>query len=602
MDLEVTDASTQQNPKQIDEEFTTTAYPNVQENLKLLTEDKVILEEPTSSTGTLSSLQDLDKELSFTNQFLVEKPQEEEPKKTNNESEVQLMVTVPIHQDTSSVPPMTTLVIDLTLPRSVSTTVHAPLPTSTTTTTAIRTTTSLPPLPPQPQQSTTYSILLQHIENLNIPQKVSKAVDEIVTDAVDWAMQALLRSRFSVLPAVDMKEALEKSLECDYSNQLLSDLDEARIKKRKKRASPRTPSGSPPTQPPLPPPLAGMLGALNTLGALGYSQFPPPPPPLSTESSPIDSLMNDDSIPDEQVQFSDDEDTGNDHLPNADMRKDWYVENNWASALVSTYEPLAENSLLAKIGDMTTFMNWYCCKVNKTVLTQSDFEGHAYEFVKAFYPDVIHLQFQIEECHKMLTYQINWANPEGNQVRIDDLEYLRYDNKGSRPALSISKMKVARYPDFGLELLVPEQMWIDEVCTYEISDAYGISHWWFNQQKFYIKRHDSLYDYLSEIILRRANFQEYKIAEKDFKNLYPSDFEDLNLLLLQCHLDHLSGFDKRMLSTAVRLWTRNLVIPQRVKDFQLGIESYLTQLNLTKPGWDAKGYEFKHDYTIIESS
>ncbi|GJX96032.1 putative reverse transcriptase domain-containing protein [Tanacetum coccineum] len=90
-------------------------------------------------------------------------------------------------------------------------------------------------------------------------------------------------------------------------------------------------------------------------------------------------------------------------------------------------------------------------------------------------------------------------------------------------------------------------------------------------------------------------------CEKDFKNRYPSDFEDLNLLLLQGYLDHLSGFDKRMLSTAVKLWTRNLVIQQRVEDFQLGIESYQKQLNLTKPGWDAKGYEFKHDYTIIQS-
>nr|GFC73423.1 hypothetical protein [Tanacetum cinerariifolium] len=54
--------------------------------------------------------------------------------------------------------------------------------------------------------------------------------------------------------------------------------------------------------------------------------------------------------------------------------------------------------------------------------------------------------------------------------------------------------------------------------------------------------------------------------------------------------------------TAVKLWTRNLVIRQRVEDFQLGIESYQTQLNLTKPGWDAVGYESKHDYTIIESS
>ncbi|GJT13273.1 hypothetical protein Tco_0860315 [Tanacetum coccineum] len=67
--------------------------------------------------------------------------------------------------------------------------------------------------------------------------------------------------------------------------------------------------------------------------------------------------------------------------------------------------------------------------------------------------------------------------------------------------------------------------------------------------------------------------------------MYPSDFEDLNLLLLQGHLDHLSGSDKRMLSTAVKLWTQNLVIRQRVEDFQLGIESYQLTLsfNLTKP-------------------
>ncbi|GKC80092.1 hypothetical protein Tco_1130866 [Tanacetum coccineum] len=82
MDLAVFDSSTQQNPEQLDEEFTTTAYPNVQENLKLPTKDHVILEEPASSTGTLSSLQYLEKELSFTDQFFMEKPREEEPEKT----------------------------------------------------------------------------------------------------------------------------------------------------------------------------------------------------------------------------------------------------------------------------------------------------------------------------------------------------------------------------------------------------------------------------------------------------------------------------------------------------------------------------------------
>nr|GFA34973.1 hypothetical protein [Tanacetum cinerariifolium] len=55
----------------------------------------------------------------------------------------------------------------------------------------------------------------------------------------------------------------------------------------------------------------------------------------------------------------------------------------------------------------------------KTEITQADFKGQAYEVVKAFSPDVVHLQFQMVECHKMLTKQIDWANPEGDQVRID---------------------------------------------------------------------------------------------------------------------------------------------------------------------------------------
>ncbi|GJU09049.1 hypothetical protein Tco_1125479 [Tanacetum coccineum] len=144
MDLETTDALTQHKPEQMDEGFTTTAYLNVQENLKLPTEDQVILEEPVSSTGTLSSLQNLDKDLSFTDQFFMEKPHEENSGKMNAKTEVRSMVSVPIHQDTSLVPPMTTPVIDLTTMQS-----NSPLPTSTATTLII-TTTTIPPTP-QPQ-------------------------------------------------------------------------------------------------------------------------------------------------------------------------------------------------------------------------------------------------------------------------------------------------------------------------------------------------------------------------------------------------------------------------------------------------------------------
>ncbi|GKF21084.1 hypothetical protein Tco_0069722 [Tanacetum coccineum] len=216
------------------------------------------------------------------------------------------MVTVPIHQDTSSVPLLTTPVIDLTVSQRVSTTIQAPLPTSTATVIAI-TTTTLPPIPPQPQQGSSDLILIQRIgeleqhmadmveanqaleerldkqgnrlynlENLDIPHKVSKVVDEIVTDAVDWAIQAPLRDRFRHLPEAYMKEILHHRMWESNSYQAHEDHN---IKKKKRCDSSKIRPGSPPHQPPPPPPPAG---SSRTLGASGSSQLPPPPPPSST--------------------------------------------------------------------------------------------------------------------------------------------------------------------------------------------------------------------------------------------------------------------------------------------------------------------------------
>nr|GEV70664.1 copia protein [Tanacetum cinerariifolium] len=190
IDLEATDVSTQPHPEQMDEWFTATAYPKVHENLKLTVEEHVILEERASSIGTLSSLQHLAKDLSFGDLFFNDKPSEADNEKTTAETEAELMVSVTIQQDTSSIPPMTTPIINLTS-RPDSLNVHRPLQARATETT---TTTTTHPAPPQPQQSITDSMLMKRID---IPQQVSKVVDEIVTDAVDWAIQALLRNCFN---------------------------------------------------------------------------------------------------------------------------------------------------------------------------------------------------------------------------------------------------------------------------------------------------------------------------------------------------------------------------------------------------------------------
>ncbi|GJV56025.1 hypothetical protein Tco_1457030 [Tanacetum coccineum] len=570
--------------------------------------------------------------------------------KTTAETEAESMVSVTIHQDTSAIPPMTSPMIDL-ISRPDSPNEHQPLPT---TTTATAITTTIITTLPQPQQSTIYSILiirigkleqimsnliqdnkhpnesldchgsrLYKLENLNIPHQVSKAVDEIVTDAVDWAIRAPLRDRFRDLPEADMKEilhqrmwetnsykahedhkklyeALEKSMDRDHTDQLLTDLVEARRKKKRRHDSSKTPSGSPPYQPPPPPPPAAAPSSSKTAASAEYmawtttdTRFKP-----FVSSIPEDLPMNDDSAPDEQVHSSDDEDIGSDHIPKVNLKQDWWKPlpeeerpatpepawsilssnlpvpiNNWASALASTYAPPPENSLLAQTCDMEIFMDWY--NVSKPL---------------------------------PLGGQPGQVTIQADFFFNKDLEYLRYGSKGDRPALSISKMKAAYYPDVGLEQMVPDQMWIDEECKYDIAAMYGISHWWFQRQRFYIDRHTSEgdrkavrthmrilsvvrievfslygYDYMKKIVLRRADLNEHIISERDFKYLYPSDFEDLYLLNLQGHLNHLPPKDKKILTTAVNLWTRNLVIRQRVEDFQLGIESYQTQLNLTIP-------------------
>ncbi|GKA87837.1 hypothetical protein Tco_0809601 [Tanacetum coccineum] len=621
MNLEVTDTSIQPNPEQMDEEFTTTAYPNVQENLKLLTEGEVRLEEPASSAETLSSLQNLDKELSFTDQFLVEKSQEDEPEKSNTEAEVQSMVMVPIHQDTSSVPLMTTPVMDITDPQTASTTIQTPLQTSTTTTTTTATTstTSLPlPPPPQPQQGSSDPIIIQRIheleqhmadlvdanqaleerrdkqgniiyqlENLDIPRQASKAMEEIIhlwetQDLPGMIREAPFRARFKVLPTSDIKEILlQRMLEENYKAEKLK-------KMKGKKDSPKTPPGSPPPPPPTPPP-SGASGASGSAAPgsskaaalTEYTAWTTTTSRLKPAASPVPE--------DNQAWFNP---LSEEERPAA-PEPAWSIPssslpvpiNNWAYALASSYESLPENSLLSLTGDIGVFIDWFCKKQGITELTPKHLEGPAYEVVKAFHPD------------------------------------------GDRLALSITKMKVASYPGAGLEQMVPDQMWAEEEYMYDISASYVISHWWFKRQQLYIDRHSADtnrraiirthmrilsvvsidvfsiygYDYMNKIALRRADNQEYTIAESDFKDLYPSDFENLYLLNLQGHLNHLPPRDMKILSSAVNLWIMNLVIRQRVEDFQLNIESYQTQLNLTKPRWEATSLEFMHDYKILDS-
>nr|GEY96870.1 hypothetical protein [Tanacetum cinerariifolium] len=285
-------------------------------------------------------------------------------------------------------------------------------------------------------------------------------------------------------------------------------------------------------------------GALGSPRAFRLSQVPPPPPPpLSTNQE------------DAQAQSSDDEDIRNAHIPKVNLQQDWWKplkedrpatpepawsisssdmpvpKNNWASALASTYSPPPEDLLL--------------------------------------------------------THNVSQPLPLGGppgQVTIQsdfffnkDLEYLRYGSKGSRPALSILKIKAAYYPDVGLEKMgdrraVRTHMRILSVVRIKVFSMYG-------------------YDYIKKIVIRRADLNEHIIAERDFKAVTFRDRYGVQMIMCFNEIHKFSDGTMHQMDEALhyrvkkfkvnrmspglntRFWTRNDV--DRSKEFMFAIQKRL---------------------------
>ncbi|GJQ95874.1 hypothetical protein Tco_0007013 [Tanacetum coccineum] len=249
------------------------------------------------------------------------------------------------------------------------------------------------------------------------------------------------------------------------------------------------------------------------------------------------SEQSSDDIPmQDEGHVSDLEDTDNAHIPKvstttwfkpipegerpATPEPEWTIppndfpepENNWANTYATTYQVPAENKLQRKTYDIGSFIKWFCRRTGKKKLCKADLEGPAFNLVKAFHKNNVFLQFQMDECHKLLTNKVDLVNPEGHQILRNiyeplplggppgqvtiqpqfffnkDLDYLLTGDKERKIALSISKLKAARYLDFGLEELVPS-LWVESERDYDISAAYGITHWWFRRKEFYINKH-----------------------------------------------------------------------------------------------------------------
>ncbi|GJR46693.1 hypothetical protein Tco_1314796 [Tanacetum coccineum] len=94
---------------------------------------------------------------------------------------------------------------------------------------------------------------------------------------------------------------------------------------------------------------------------------------------------------------------------------------------------------------------------------------------------------------------------------------------------------------------------------------------------------DDWFKYLEEIEVRREDQQLYKFREGDFPRLNMRDIEDMLLLLVHKKLSNLERDVIYELNVELQMFTRRVVILNRVEDLQLGVESYQKKLNNTKP-------------------
>nr|GEY17526.1 hypothetical protein [Tanacetum cinerariifolium] len=277
-------------PEPMHDDFVATIYPQVHESLKHPDEEHTQVENPLSLTGTLSSMKNINA-YTFSDQLFNDKLIEEEPDKANMETKVESMVTVLIHQASSSAHLLSTPVVDLLPRKPVPSTTQAPIFPGTTTTK----TTTITLLPPPQHQSSSVRDLASHVSTLEqvcanfekrhkfhdntvqgissrvfilelkeLPHKINQIVNKVVKDAVHVAFQAPLRDRLRELPEADMKEilhqrmfnsgsykslsenvalyeALEASIECANRDEFLAEKDKSQKRCRNDQDPPPPP-------------------------------------------------------------------------------------------------------------------------------------------------------------------------------------------------------------------------------------------------------------------------------------------------------------------------------------------------------------------------
>ncbi|GKD99931.1 hypothetical protein Tco_1387915 [Tanacetum coccineum] len=154
------------------------------ESFKLTMEEHVHIENPPSSSGTLSSMKNLDDAFTFCDQFLNDKPTEEEPSTTATTTTLPLPPPPP--QQSTTVPEITTYVFALEKICA-----------------NFKKKNKLRDKTTQALSSRVYTL-----KNHDLYSKIDKYVNEVIKEVAHNALQALIYERFRDLSEFEMKEIL----------------------------------------------------------------------------------------------------------------------------------------------------------------------------------------------------------------------------------------------------------------------------------------------------------------------------------------------------------------------------------------------------------
>ncbi|GJT76409.1 hypothetical protein Tco_1043134 [Tanacetum coccineum] len=211
---------------------------------------------------------------------------------------------------------------------------------------------------------------------------------------------------------------------------------------------------------------------------------------------------------------------------------------------------------------MSTPINFLAFDMNRLQIdniTREVLVGLVFNLLKGTCKSCVELEYNMEECYRALTDQLEWTNLEDHLRLVDMSKPLPLqDKEGNKERMYSSS--IIKAPSISVQV--------------EKKHGYG---------------------YLKEIVIRRADQQLYKFKEGDFLDLHLNDIEDMLLLLTQSRLSNLDGDVIVHLGVALRMFTRGIVLKSR--DSPVCSQDYSARLKNFKLGYNLNSDMLRREWT-----